>query len=584
MEVRGRKTEVALGKSLSGQAVGGRQGARQRWSRGCLSLLLMLPGLATAAVYVPNAGQAMRDIEATQPALPEPSEPELDLPVVQPPSAPAPAADTSGLRLQVNDFVIVGNQAIASETLQPLLADLKGQELDLNQLRAAAERLTAYYQGQGYMLARAFLPPQDIEGGVVRIEILEGRYGRVELLNQSRALDSVIRSPLSALKSDSAVYSNDLERSLLLLSDLPGVRVKGTLRAGEQRGTTDLLIDAQPGPWASGTLEADNYGGFYTGEYRLGGSFNLNNPLRLGDQLNLRVLGSDEDQRYYRAAYKLPVGPWSTGLGVAYSRMRYELSKDFEVLEAHGQASIGSVFVTQPLIRSRTFDLSAQLQYEDKRLRDDIDLFEVSSSKHVELWSLSLSGNAQDALLGGGQSFFYLTYGSGRLSLDDPLDQWRDRLTTGSAGGFQKINLNAARLQSLSPRFQLYAQLNAQWASSNLDSSEKFGIGGPFDVRAYPQGASSGDQGWQASLELRYALAPRWQLKTFVDHGAVLVNKQPWTREDNRRRLSGAGLGVTWAGPSQQINVSSAWALDNNQEGSGPERTPRVWASATQYF
>lgn len=582
MEVRGYKTEVALGKSLSGSVFGSLEGARQHFSRGCLSLFLLLPGLATAAGYVPNAGQAMRDIESTQPALPEPAEPELDLPAVKPPSAPAP--DTSGIRLEVNDFVLVGNQAFSSQTLLPLLADLKGQELDLNQLRAAAERLTTYYQSQGYMLARAFLPAQDIEDGVVRIEVIEGRYGRIELHNQSRALDSVIRGPLSSLQSEAPVLSDDLERSLLLLSDLPGVRVKGTLRAGEQRGTTDLLINAQPGPWASGSLEADNYGGYYTGEYRLGGSLNLNNPLRLGDQLNLRVLGSDADQRYYRAAYKLPVGPWSTSLGLAYSQMTYELGKVFELLEAHGQASIGSVFVTQPLIRSRTFDLSAQLQYEDKRLRDDIDLFEVSSKKHVELWSLGLNGNFQDSLLGGGQTFFYLTYGSGRLSLDDPGDQWRDHFTSGTAGGFQKFNLNAARLQYLSPRFQLYTQLNAQWASANLDSSEKFGVGGPFDVRAYPQGTGSGDQGWQASLELRYALAPRWQLKTFVDHGAVQVNKRPWTREENRRQLSGAGVGASWSGPSQQISVTSAWPLDTSKEGSGPERTPRIWASATQYF
>lgn len=582
MEAFGCKTEAGRDKPFTGQWGGRVEGPRQCWSRGGLGLLLVLPWAASGAVYVPNAGQVMRDIEATQPSLPQTTEPELDLPTVDQPSATAP--DTSGFRLQVNDFVIVGNQQFSSEVLQPLLADLKGQELDLNQLRAAAERLNLYYQGQGYMLARAFLPAQEIEDGVVRIEVLEGRYGRIELHNQSRALDSVIRGPLSSLKSDAAVYSDDLERSLLLLSDLPGVRVKGTLSAGAHRGTTDLLIDAQPGPWASGTLEADNYGGFYTGEYRLGGSFNLNNPLRLGDQLNLRVLGSDEDQRYYRAAYKLPVGPWSTGLGMAYSHMSYQLSKDFEVLEAHGQASIGSLFVTQLLVRSRSFDLSAQLQYEDKRLRDDIDLFEASSSKHVELWSLSLNGNHQDGWLGGGQNIFYLTYGSGRLSLDGPQDQWRDRLTAGTAGGFQKINLNTARMQYLSPRFQLYTQLNAQWASSNLDSSEKFGIGGPFDVRAYPQGTGSGDQGWQASLELRYALAPRWQLKAFVDYGAVEVNKHPWTREDNRRQLSGAGLGASWIGPSQQISVTSSWTLDNNSEGSGPERTPRIWAVATQYF
>lgn len=267
MEVREYKTEVALGKSLSNPLARCLERPRQCLPWGCLSLLLMLPGVAAAAL--PNAGQAMRDLEATQPALPEPPAPELDLPA-KPPSAPAQAPDTSGIRLQVNDFVIVGNQVFSNETLQAELADLKGQELDLNQLRAAAERLTTYYQNQGYMLARAFLPAQDIEDGVVRIEVMEGRYGRIQVNNQSRALNSVISGPLSSLQSDTAVRSDDLERSLLLLSDLPGVRVKGTLSAGEQRGTTDLLVNAQPGPWASGTLEADNFGGYYTGEYRLG--------------------------------------------------------------------------------------------------------------------------------------------------------------------------------------------------------------------------------------------------------------------------------------------------------------------------
>ncbi|PGP54024.1 hypothetical protein CN998_33340, partial [Bacillus cereus] len=82
-----------------------------------------------------------------------------------------------------------GNRVFATERLQPLLADLQGQELDLAGLRAAAQRITDYYQKQGYVLARAFLPPQDIENGLVRIAVVEGRYGRIEVQNRSRALD-----------------------------------------------------------------------------------------------------------------------------------------------------------------------------------------------------------------------------------------------------------------------------------------------------------------------------------------------------------------------------------------------------------
>lgn len=390
---------MRLRSSARGRATGGHEsGAAWVVFRAGGAAALAVPDIALA-LQVPNAGQAMRDIESVQPVQPVPSELELDLPKADTPAAPA-APDTSGIRVQVQAFAIEGNQVFTTERLRPLLADLQGQELDLNGLRAAAQRITDYYQKRGYVLARAFLPPQDIENGLVRIAVVEGRYGRIEVQNRSRALDQVVHAPLSSLNSGEAVYDADLERSLLLLSDLPGVQARGTLRPGQEYGTTDLVIDTEPGPLLNGTLEADNFGGYYTGEYRLGGSLNLNNPLRLGDQLSLRAMRSDESQRYYRAAYQLPVGPWSTRVGGAYSQMSYHVGRDFEVLDYHGTASFRSLFVAQPLVRSRTFDLTAQLQYEDKRLRDDIDLYEDSNRKRIGLWTLSLSGNGQDHVFG----------------------------------------------------------------------------------------------------------------------------------------------------------------------------------------
>lgn len=544
-----------------------------------LSLILPL----AAQAQVPNAGQALRDIEATQPVMSAPTDNlDLELPSVE---QAAPASDPAGIRLQVRKFVIEGNQAFSTQVLLQLLADLPGKELDLAGLRAAAQRITAYYQAHGYVLARAFLPAQEIADGIVRLEVMEGRYGRIEVHNQSRIRDQAIGAPLSALDTDVALVGRDLERSLLLLSDLPGIKVNGTLRAGQQRGTTDLLVDIQPGPWASGSLEADNFGGYYSGEYRLGGSFNLNNPLRLGDQLSLRVLGSVGDQRYYRAAYQLPVGPWSSRIGLAYSEMSYALDKKpFKQLEMKGQARIQSLFLAQPIIRSRQFDLSAQLQFENKQLRDDIDLFDLSVDKRIELWTLGLGGSRQDSFQGGGYNQFNLAYGNGRMSFGEATARHSDRRTAGTEGGFAKASLQVARLQRLSDRFQLYAQINGQWASGNLDSTEKLSLGGPYGVRAYPQSAGSGDQGWQAGLELRYALAPRWQLSLMADKGYVQFNRQPWTHETNTQRLQSAGGGVRWFGDQQQLSVTAAWPLDQQKVGGGPERSPRVWANATQYF
>ncbi|AJG19849.1 Hemolysin activation/secretion protein associated with VreARI signaling system [Cupriavidus basilensis] len=583
------------------RARGGRAARRAFGLRACgVGLMLLLPVAGHAQVNapaptspiapnvsgIPRAGQAMRDLETARPELPVPSRVELDLPKAEDGTAPAASAAPAapGMRLKVQGFRIDGNKVFDSAQLLPLLGDLNGSEQDLAGLRAAADRITAYYHEHGYLLARAFLPPQDIEDGMVRLEVMEGRYGRIVLQNKSRAFDGVLRQPLSKLRSGEAVHSAELESSLLLLNDIPGAEAKGTLQSGTDPGTTDLLVEAQAGPLAGGSLEADNYGGYYTGEYRLGGSFYLNNPLRLGDQLSLRVLGSDKRQRYYRAGYQLPAGPWSTRVGVSYSDMSYHLGKVFSVLEAHGRASIRSVFVSQPLLRGRAFNLSAQLQYDDKRLRDQMDVFETNVGKRVGLWTAGVNGNGQDNVFGGGQTMFSVSYSTGRLRIDDPLTEFIDQISAKAGGSFSKMNLSAARLQRLSHRFQLYAQANAQWAAGNLDGSEKFGMGGPYGVRAYALGAGSGDQGWQASLELRYAVAPGWQLSAFMDKSVVDINKQPWTRERNTRRLTGAGIGGAWAGQGHQISLALAWPLGQRDLSGGPVRSPRFWVQGAQYF
>ncbi len=546
-----------------------------------VGVALALSGVPSAWAQVPSAGQVMRDIESLAPA-PLPSAPvQVDMP---PPSAPSQATPGGGMQLQVKGFVIDGNQVFNREQLLELLADLPGQSLDLAGLRAAAQRITQYYQGHGYALARAFLPAQDIDQGIVRIQVLEGYYGRIELNNRSRVIDAVLQQPLSALRPGGAVYDSDLEQSLLLLSDLPGVAVKGTLRPGSLPGSTDLVVDAEPGPLYAGTLEADNYGDRYTGEYRLGASLVLNNPLRLGDALTMRLLQSDQHQRYYRFGYSLPVGPWSTTLGTSYSRMSYQLGKDVEVLEAKGQATVRSLFALQPLIRSRTFNLCAQLQFDDKQLQDDIDLFDLRSPKHVELWTLGINASGQDRWLGGGQSFASLSYSAGRLGIGEAIDRTMDRLSAGAAGHFTRANLSLGRLQYLSPRWQLYSQLNAQWAGNNLDSSEKFGLGGPNGVRAYALGAGSGDQGWQASTELRYLAAPGVQLSGFADRGVITVSKQPWTAQSNQRSLTAAGVSASWRGVGQQLSVTAAWPIHGTEQNDAPHQDPRVWFSAIQYF
>lgn len=542
---------------------------------GCGTSLL---SLSVAAAILPDAGQTQQSIDQRPLQLPSKQRLELNLP-----GTPSSEATGSGPRLHVSDFTLQGNSAIASTELLALLSDLQGRTVSLSELQAGANRITVLYRERGYPLARAYIPAQEIDDGVVQIAVLEGRYGQVELLNSSRVSGAAL-APLNILKSGDTVHAAALERSLLLLSDTPGVDVKSTLKPGASVGATDLLVDVKPGQLVSGAIDLDNYGNRFTGEYRLGGTLNLNSPLGLGDLLTLRAMGSEKDQRYHRVAYQLPVGPWATQMGVAYSDMDYELARDFDDLDAHGNARITSIYAIQPLIRSRDFSLYAQLQFDEKRLKDDIDLFDSKSDKRSQVVIASLNGNSRDDLLGGGVNSFALAWSQGSLNVDGELNQLIDDLTAGTQGRFHKINPSLVRLQRLSNRFSLYTQLQAQWADGNLDSSEKISLGGAYGVRAYPQGEASGDQGWLANLELRYALTDAWQLSSFLDHGQVRLNKNVWISGENHRSLSGAGLGARWAEHNWQFSAVAAWKLGNEDPQSDVDRSPRVLAQVVRYF
>jgi len=546
------------------------------------ALATALIGLAplASAQTAPDAGQSLRDLQRPPPL---PTERTLDLQLPDD-GAAEQSAPSGGPAVQVEGFTLSGNHSLPGDELLALLADLRGQELGLGDLENAAARITRHYRARGYPLARAYVPAQTIRDGLVEIAVLEGRYGRIDVDKQDARLHDLALAPLRRLEPGDPVRAAALERALLLLDERAGATIRATLRPGDETGATNLLVGLEPTPLLTGSLEYDNGGNRFTGADRLGASLGVNSPLALGDRLDLRLLGTREKQYYYLASYQLPLGPWGASLGASHSYMEYELGKDFQDLDAYGTAHTGSVFVNQPLIVSRPFWLNARLQYDNKRLVDEIGLFDTESRKRSRVATFALEGNARDDLFGGGLTSFSLGWSHGDLSLRSPYDRVIDDLTARTEGDFDVLRPTLVRLQRLTDRFSLLLRLRGQWADGNLDGSEKFGLGGAYGVRAYPQGEAQGDEGWLGNLELRYALTPNWQLSTFADHGRIRVSKDPWDDGDNHRRLSAAGIGAAWASPHWRLDASAAWRLGNAAPESDAHKAPRLWVSAAWLF
>jgi hemolysin activation/secretion protein len=548
-----------------------------------LALVLLQIGAPQAAPVAPDAGQTLRELQQ-QPALPATQAiPPLRI------EGAAEGARAGDVRFLVKSFRISGNTAIPTAALHALVADLVGGQQSLAELNAAVARITAYYRDRGYTVARAYLPAQEIKDGVVAIDVVEGRIDQRRLRNRSGLSDERINAYLDQARGGDVIRSAQVDRGLLLLNDTPGVgSARATLQPGASVGTSDLLVELDPAARYAGNLSLDNQGNRYTGQYRLAGALYVNSPLNIGDQIALNALTSDEDLTFGRLAYQLPVGSDGLRLGAAYFQTRYRLGREFAALDAHGRATSSSVFAVYPFIRSRLGNLSGTFTWEEKRLTDQVDATASVTEKAVRLSNLGLSGNHQDTLGGGGISSLDLSVAFGRLEISSPGALAIDAASARSDGVYTRFSYGAARLQRLSRSNFLSLGLSGQRASKNLDSSEKFSLGGAHGVRAYPQGEGIGDEGYLAQLELRHDFTNTLQGTLFYDAGSVTINRNPFgAAAPNSRTLSGAGVGVNAALAGVQLRASLAWRAGGGQPTSMPASaadSPTLWVQARVVF
>ena len=304
--------------------------------------LLALSPLVFAAPPL-SAGSQMQQI-------PPPPIQQSTLPIIEVKPAAAPVADeTDSAKIIVNRLLVTGSKAYSEATLLAQTGFKPGSELSLTDLRAMAAKIAAYYHRNGYFVAQAYLPAQEIKDGVVTIAVIDGQYGRVTLNNQTNVSNGLAHSLLGGINSGDPVTLAPLENRLLLLSDLPGVKVQSTLVPGATVGTSDLIVDLTPGRRVDGSIYADNAGNRYTGANRIGATVNFNEPFGYGDVATLRALTSGAGLNYLRGSYQMQFG--KAKAGVAYSALRYELGQEFESLGAHGTAEVASLYGSYPLIR-----------------------------------------------------------------------------------------------------------------------------------------------------------------------------------------------------------------------------------------
>jgi hemolysin activation/secretion protein len=505
----------------------------------CCGIFLSALGGPAAGQTAPDAGTLLKQIDRQRSqAVPGTVSPEKR-------TAPLPMLPAAGPLVTVNQFRFVGNTLINTDQLGAIVASFLNQPLDFNKLQLAAVAVANAYRAAGWVV-RAYLPQQDIQDGVVTIQIVEAVFGKIQHEGTPASRISTAQvDRIFAAHQKPGEFANAyaLDRALLLTDDLPGISVSGSLAAGATEGETDLVLTNVAEPLVLGEVATDNFGARSTSADRLTAILEMRSPFSLGDLLTSNMIRSRGNE-YLRVSYTLPVGGRGWRIGANTSLLNYSLvSVDFAALKAQGTSSNSGLEASYPLIRTRQGNLYADFRYAQSRF-DNQSLGSVSSRYSIKAGSIGLNGNRFDQWGGGGITSANLTWQSGE----------RKNETTNLTDRFSKLVFGLSRQQTVSPSLSFHAALVGQTSKNTLDSSEKFYLGGVNGVRAYPANEGAGSSGLTTNLEVRWKLEDSVSLAAFYDFGRV--NNSDGSASYN---LKGTGL---WVGLQSHAGayLKAIWA------------------------
>lgn len=496
-------------------------------------------------------------------------------------TAPPSRSKAGEAKVKVTQFKLSGNTVIPTEELEALVASSIGKEMTVRELNEVAETITEYYAGKDYFLAQAYLPTQQVRGGVVEIAILEGNLGKVIILDNARYKTETIVRYLEPIQKGKVFRESTLETALNELNMLPGLRVRADLKPGEVDGSADLTLRARERIPHTVLLDIDNYGSRFSGPWLYGAEIGIGNISGIGDNLSLRGIKSDDNLFFTNITYLIPVTSVGTKLQLTWVHSENVIGEEFAALRPVGRADVASVDILQTITRTGGFSLTAVGGFDFKTVRN-ITLDALTSKDELRVFRLGLRGDYRDPYLG--RTYFGLTWhygvdfwgGSEQNAPQTSFAITDAGVTTGAGPGtFSKGTLDFARFQSLNLPFLpkipvLTAALNdsylvlrgvGQIVSDRLLSSERFAIGGYYTVRGYPIGERIGDHGYSATAELvvpvpsgvkvpfgNLTWKEMFQVVAFIDHGGIFVSSVTLPRGQTpplpQEYLTGAGGGL----------------------------------------
>jgi len=406
---------------------------------------------------------------------------------------------------------------IEEETIERHVSDLEVQKLvwlireqrsnrgiTLGTIETVADRITQFYRERGFILAKAYIPKQEVRDGVVTLTLLLGTLGEVEVHDNEHYDADKLASTFDDMLTN-PVTSSAVEENLYLINDFPGVLVTGFFQPGAQVGDTKLNINVKSEKKYDTNIRFDNHGSEQTGLYRIYGEFFLHNALGSADQLQVAALltGKPSNTTYYQFRYGSRIFSPRLSMSIGASTNDFVLGPGNAELDNLG---IFGKTIQADITTSYTFKRSRIASYYGDLIYDNIE-------SQTRLGGVGGGGSDELDDIVNNLSFVFRY---------DELDEKHKILHQGDyklvSGKFDKgaegeqdenyyiLNVNYSLLTFLKIPFtdassRMIYRASLQYASSALSSINQYSLAGPTRARAYPVNQFASDNAVYTGLD-----------------------------------------------------------------------------------
>lgn len=434
------------------------------------------------------------------------------------------------------------SKVLTEAELKEICGAYENKDVTIKQLYEIVDKINALYSKKGYLTCRAFLTQQTIADGTVKITLIEGTTGNVEVVGNKFTKAKYINNRVRLARGE-IVNVNELNKDLLWFNATNDVQLRIVMQAGKEPGTTDYVLQAYEPKKDSINVFIDNNGNESSGQYRFGTFYTVKSLSGNRDALTVGTIFS-KGTKAVSSMYNRSIGHSGTKLNAQYSSNSVHVVKgDAADLGVKSHSNSFGIGVVQPWIVNEKTRSEATFDYGRQNSKTD---FGTNSS----LRNLYVDDTVNDATLGfnmtnyGKSHIFYqkhnLVWGGGKSMIKND-DTGREYDTKNyfyykGLGLYQKAYQHG---QSILVKTEVQRSSN-----DYVPSSRDFYIGGAYSVRGYKENYTGSDSGLSFSAEYAVPIVKDRTASafTFFDYGHTYGEG---AQSDNARHvLASAGIGV----------------------------------------